>query len=455
MSMIDPLATILGRLDRPVQPRPEFAETLLSRLVEELGEGAQAPARKPWRARLQLPRRRSGERTTWRPRHVLLVAVLLLLLLLVAAAFTFGLRLPVLDFGHAEPAPRPTQLQFVQLGVGAPPGMDPRVIPNSARKVIELSHSGKVGVLWVAPTKGGGFCHAWTTFRLGAGCVKDRKPPSVAPASPEDVNPFALGASWDPDERGVLLSFEGHLMTPEAVRLLVEYADGEEVEIPIVWVSPPIEAGFYVYWVPTEHRRPGHQVTAITAEDEHGGVVARQTFRLTPAADVVRPVRLPDGLLTFLPAKAIVDKARKLIDFRAENGTRVTLWVVPTTEGGRCYVFSGGFGCQPPGYDFPPLGAGIQGGEGLVLLEGQVRDDVATYELRYEDGAVERLHPVEGSILHEIPSSHYMRGHRLERMLARGRDGHIIAQQAVQTSFAGVYPCEKPVDIGHGVMACP
>jgi hypothetical protein len=455
MSMIDPLATILGRLDRPVQPRPEFAETLLFRLVDELGEGAQVPAPKPRRARLRFPRRRSSERATWRPRRALLVAVLLLLLLLVAAAFTFGLRLPVLDFGHAEPAPKPTQLQFVQLGVGAPPGMDPGVIPNSARKVIELSHGGKVGVLWVAPTKGGGFCTAWATFRLGGGCVKDRKEPSVEPASPEDVDPFALGAGWSPDERGVLLSFEGHLMTPEAKRLLVEYADGEEVEIPVVWVSPPIDAGFYVYWVPTEHRRPGHQVTALTAEDEDGGVVARQTFRLTPAADVERPVRLPDGLQTFLPAKAIVDKARKLIDLRAENGTRVTLWVVPTTEGGRCYVFSRGNGCPPPGTEFPPLGAAMHGGASPVLLEGQVRDDVATYELRYEDGALERLHPVEGSILHEIPSRHYMRGHRLERMIARGRDGHIIAQQAVQASFAGVYPCEKPVDIGHGVMSCP
>ena len=54
-----------------------------------------------------------------------------------------------------------------------------------------------------------------------------------------------------------------------------------------------------------------------------------------------------------------------------------------------------------------------------VLLAGQVREDVATYELRYEDGAVERLHPVEGYILHEIPSSHYVRGHRLELVIAR------------------------------------
>jgi hypothetical protein len=385
--------------------------------------------------------------------RLILIAVLLVLLLLVAAAFTFGLRLPVLDFGHAEPAPERTQLQFLQLGVGAPPGMDPGVIPNSARKVIELSQDGKVSVLWVAPTKGGGFCLLWTG--IGGGCMKDRTVPPAEPGpSTGDVNPFVLGASSSPDARGVLQHFDGHLMAAEAKRLLVEYADGEEAEIPVVWVSPPIDAGFYLYWVPEEHRRPGHQVTALRAEDEDGGVVARLTFRLTAPSEIQQPVRLPDGQIASLPQKAIVEKARKLIDFRAENGTRVTLWVIPTTEGGRCFVFNRGGGCPPPGLDTPPLGVGINGGD-PVLLSGEVNDDVATYELRYEDGGVERLHPVEGFILHEISSSHYARGHRLELVIARDRDGDVVAQQVVRADQPGVYPCAKPVDIGHAVMACP
>jgi hypothetical protein len=331
--------------------------------------------------------------------------------------------------------------------------MDPGVIPNSARRVLELSHDGKVSVLWVAPTKGGGFCFEWTD--VGGGCVKDRTVPSAEPEpSSGDVDPFVLGLLVSPDARGVLQHFDGHLMAPEAERLLVEYADGEETEIPFVWVSRPIDAGFYLYSVPTEHRRPGHQVTAITAEDEDGGVVARETFRLTAPPDVMRPVRLPDGQVSRLPQKALVEKARKVIDFRAENGTRVTLWVMPTTEGGRCIVFSRGGGCSSPGLRAPPLSAGIHGGD-PVLLSGEVGDDVATYELRYEDGRVERLHPVEGFILREIPPSHYARGHRLELVTARDRDGHVVAQQAFRADWPGVYPCVKPVDIGHGVMACP
>ena len=48
MSARDPVVAILGSLERPVQPRPEFAEGLLSRLLEELGD-ARAPARGRWR----------------------------------------------------------------------------------------------------------------------------------------------------------------------------------------------------------------------------------------------------------------------------------------------------------------------------------------------------------------------------------------------------------------------
>lgn len=385
-------------------------------------------------------------------RAALLIAAMVAAALVAAPAL--GLHRVVVDWFQAEPAPERTQLEFLQLGVGAPRGMDPGVVPNSARKVTEVRHNGKAGVLWVAPTKRGGFCSLWTEF-FGGGCVSDRTTPPVRPRYSADVNPFLLGASVSPDERGVLQSFSGHLMTSESERLVITYADGEETEIPVVWVSPPIDAGFYLYWVPVEHRRPGHQVTALTAEGPEGEVLARQTFQLTPPSDIEGPVRLPDGQLASLPAKAIVDEARKLIDFRAENGQRVTLWVMPTTEGGQCYVFNRGYGCPRPGLDDAhPLGAALLGGGQPVLLGGQVRADVATYELRYEDGTVERLEPVEGFILHEIPPSHYPRGHRLELVRALDRDDKELARIDVSTG-SGIYPCEKPVDIGHGVMSCP
>ena len=75
MSSVDPVAGILGALDRPVQPRPEFAETLLARLVEELG-GAEVLTEMPRRTRPRWPRILPGA-----PRGLRLVLIVLALLL--------------------------------------------------------------------------------------------------------------------------------------------------------------------------------------------------------------------------------------------------------------------------------------------------------------------------------------------------------------------------------------
>lgn len=152
----------------------------------------------------------------------------------------------------------------------------------------------------------------------------------------------------------------------------------------------------------------------------------------------------------------MAERARRVIDFRAENGTHVTLWVIPTRDGGRCYVYNRGSGCPPAEYRQEiPMAAGLASGGRPVLFQGQVTDDVETVELRFEDGTVERLCPVEGFVLREIRSEHYERGHRLELALALGGDGEVLQRHPFRTDAPGVYPCEEPVDIGYGVRACP
>jgi hypothetical protein len=86
MSTVDPVATILAALDRPVQPRAEFAESLRAELLAEL----QAPI---------LARPRRTARLDWflpqappRLRLVLVTAVLLLLLAGIATATYVGVR---------------------------------------------------------------------------------------------------------------------------------------------------------------------------------------------------------------------------------------------------------------------------------------------------------------------------------------------------------------------------
>src|SRR6266511_2872182 len=93
MSTVDPVASILTALDRPVQPRAEFAESLRAELLAEL----QAPV-------LARPRRRG--RLDWflpqaapRLRLILVTAVLLLLLAGIATATYMGVRAAVGDNG--------------------------------------------------------------------------------------------------------------------------------------------------------------------------------------------------------------------------------------------------------------------------------------------------------------------------------------------------------------------
>jgi Tol biopolymer transport system component len=92
MSSVDPVARILGGLDGPVQPRAEFGETLLFRLLQELGAVApEEPAAKPWRVpqrlRRILPAATPGL-GRWRHRRLRLAIVLVLLFLLLTGIAT-------------------------------------------------------------------------------------------------------------------------------------------------------------------------------------------------------------------------------------------------------------------------------------------------------------------------------------------------------------------------------
>ena len=64
-----------------------------------------------------------------------------------------------LFFSGGEPAPAPVTKDFSQIDVAAPPGMATGVIVGEARDVLEVPLStGKTAVVWVAPTRSGGFC---------------------------------------------------------------------------------------------------------------------------------------------------------------------------------------------------------------------------------------------------------------------------------------------------------
>jgi hypothetical protein len=385
------------------------------------------------------------------PRPLLVVAGVIAAIAVVAPAF--GLHRVVIDFLSAEHAPERVQVEFSQLGIMAPVYLGPDVVPNSARKVMDVRLNGKVRPVYVAPTRDDGFC---VRFVFTSSCRYRTPPTGQRPLYGNDLKAYVLGAHGTFDGAGVAQMIAGSLLDEDVEVVSAEFADGSSLKLSITWVSPPIDAGFYFLDIPEEHRHEGAQLVRLVARDSDGDDVARQNFPLPKPGDVERPARLPNGELVILPRKAIVERARQVISIQASTGDEVSIWVMPTTEGGVCYIWRRGRGCPPAGWkqDMPMVG-GLASGGRPMLFQAQVVSRVATVELRYEDGTVERLLPVSGFVLGEVTAAHYERGHRLLAAIALDASGDVLQRQALDPAFPGVYPCDERVEIRPRIKMCP
>lgn len=182
----------------------------------------------------------------------------------------FGLHQKLVGFLEGEEAPRRVETAFGMLDVGAPPGMAPGVIAEQAREATSfpLSEGGRT-VLWVAPTKTGGFCH----FFSGAlGGCRSKAENSAA-------SPYVIGFGMTGPRGRVPFVIGGDISAASDVETLkLRFADGDETTIPIVWVSAPIEAGFYLYEVPREHWEAGSRPALLIGLGADGAEVARQAL---------------------------------------------------------------------------------------------------------------------------------------------------------------------------------
>jgi hypothetical protein len=207
----------------------------------------------------------------------LAVAVLAIAVFGVGAAF--GLYDVVLPFKSQPPAPQLVVKDFETLfgGEYAPPGMDPHVFAGETRRVATYENGRNRYVLYVAPTKTGGFCESFV--RLFGGCRQVRSlPPGAPTGGPDEIDRFAIGSFGDVGARGTTI-VGGDLLVPPGTTLTAEFADGSSVEIPVTYVSKPIDAGFFLYPVTAEHLGEGHELTYLTARDRDGKVVARERMR--------------------------------------------------------------------------------------------------------------------------------------------------------------------------------
>jgi hypothetical protein len=203
------------------------------------------------------------------PRLVAAVALVVLLGVLLATP-AFGLRDHVVHFftGDRRP-PAVIVKRFENMNFAPPGGADPQVLAGKAREVMSVPVSGfGKWTVWVAPTKAGGFC---TTHGR---CVGDRSVPfdaSLMVSGPSGEDPPQWGS---PD---VHVVFDGYVDIDGAANLFIRFEDGSSSRIPLVWVTPPIDAGFFVYEVPKKHWKIGARPVAFVVEDAKGKELARET----------------------------------------------------------------------------------------------------------------------------------------------------------------------------------
>jgi hypothetical protein len=77
--------------------------------------------------------------------------------------------------------------------------------------------------------------------------------------------------------KGVPEWINGDAASP-AVSVVIRFSDGSTVHPRIVWISVPIDAGFFAYDVPAGERTSRAHVTAVDAYDRKGRLLAHQTF---------------------------------------------------------------------------------------------------------------------------------------------------------------------------------
>jgi hypothetical protein len=305
---------------------------------------------------------RTGSVPSWKRQPRLLIAALLLVLLVALMATpAFGVQGFVLNllgrknvsFVNSPSAPNEVKKQFQDLAIGAPPRWAPQVIAAQARVVEGFSIGGHPRKLWVAPTRRGGYCY--TFERSFGGCRQTTFDRSIGRRGQFGVT--WQGSSGNYPVAQIVTRVGGDINAPAASKVTAFYADGTTHDIPFVWVSKPIAAGFFSYDIPVAQQDKRHRLLSLALYGNKGRLIARQTFPYSEHRPVHAPPLPSPGLngpkTRGLPTKPPVPPAQPLQRGSAEGFTVVAghNGAVQFTQVGTTPILkqlvgqSAGFGC--------------------------------------------------------------------------------------------------------------
>ena len=417
----DPIELLKSVNPVPASVRRELAGTFEGRSAKEIVARASVTDIEP----------ESGSRS--RRRRLLKLAALtstaLIVLPLVVGA-AFGIGPSVVSFFDAPEPDQEVKTVIFSLAEGAPPGMDPGLLPESARVIGRVPVGGDVRMLWAAPTSFGGFCHGWVGGT--SGCDKFGTTP--------------LNVNWarTVDQESVA-SVDGFVNVRYASVLELHFEDGHVVRPPLLRVSDPIKVAFFVYAVPRERQTPERTLSGIVARDQDGQIVAQQQAPLR---------RLP---IASPLADALVDQRQAVLRLATRQGEAI-IWVAPTRYEGRCawVEFHGQWRfigpCKPARYEFDPFAVQPLPARDGVLIAGTVSSRFDSLLLEYEDGDRARIRPERGFVLYEIPATHLSLGSEARTIIGYDRDG----QEITRVRLAPPGSCWAPLPATDASLAeCP
>jgi hypothetical protein len=222
---------------------------------------------------------------------------------------------------------------------------------------------------------------------------------------------FAIGNERFKGHSVVL--FSGHA-GPKVARVVV-HLDGKVVDVPLI-------GRWFLAEFPTWPNR-----FEFLSYDRNGRRLEDHAFPPHFGRLFHRPRVRPPHQVTY---------AREIAPIRARGGEQITLFAARASDGSRCQIVRSdrrpsNRTCSvaiPRPREIAVNGMNFGGAPGgVLLLVGPVGSDVATLELRYEDGRVRSIPLTDGWALSEIARADYRKGRRPEVLVGRDAAGKIIA----------------------------
>jgi hypothetical protein len=231
---------------------------------------AEAPTEQSsWADVVSRERRAHQRRLATRKRTTVLASVALAVAIALALLATpaFGLRDRIVHLFASEKEHHPPvriqrYFQSLKMTDLQRPGEETGVIAARARVAMRVSFPGYGHLtIWTAPTRGGGYC--WN-----AGCDLRRQLPVVTTLR---LGGRTSRTTVAPGQRDGHVFFEGATILRAARTFAVQFEDGSATEpMPLVWVSKPIDAGFFIYEVPRSRWKPGRRPLTFVVQDAKG-----------------------------------------------------------------------------------------------------------------------------------------------------------------------------------------